>query len=393
MVAPAATSDTATSGTATSNTALTGGAARQADLRPITEAAEQILSGGPTSHRKWDEETWWQLEDSGLTLVELPEDAGGGGGSLREAAEVVRVAGARSNRIPLAETALVASWALHAAGLPVPPTGALTAAVNPSRLTAARTGKGWKLQGTARRVAYVRVCERVILVADSDGGPVVLSVDPALATRTEKTRNLAGEPRESLTFERTLITDGAVVEEPVRQEIALRGGLTRIVLAAGAAQTVFDLVLRHVAEREQFGRPLSAFQAVQHLVAELAGEVQALTLGAEAALLSLAMPERADRSAPGGRAVGLSPAGLGHAQMAVGSAKVVSAQASGRIAAIAHQLFGGIGVTHEHPLHRSTTRLWSWREEGGTEGQWSDRLADRALDGSAPGLWQQLVGI
>ncbi len=53
----------------------------------------------------------------------------------------------------------------------------------------------------------------------------------------------------------------------------------------------------------------------------------------------------------------------------------------------------GIGVTREHALHRSTTRLWAWREEAGSEGVWADRLADRALDPAAPPLWQQVVGV
>lgn len=44
-------------------------------------------------------------------------------------------------------------------------------------------------------------------------------------------------------------------------------------------------------------------------------------------------------------------------------------------APIAHQVHGAIGFTHEHILHQSTRRVWSWREEFGTETEWSERLA------------------
>ena len=47
------------------------------------------------------------------------------------------------------------------------------------------------------------------------------------------------------------------------------------------------LTLRYTAVREQFGRPIGRFQAVQQLVAELAGEVAAMEIGADSALLAL----------------------------------------------------------------------------------------------------------
>lgn len=66
-------------------------------------------------------------------------------------------------------------------------------------------------------------------------------------------------------------TASAPVDTAVAAELPLRAALSRVVLAAGAGQTVLELVLRHLREREQFGRPIAKFQAVQQLVAELAG--------------------------------------------------------------------------------------------------------------------------
>ncbi|MCW2667147.1 MAG: hypothetical protein JWN57_2109 [Frankiales bacterium] len=340
------------------------------DLRPLTETAESILGAGPSAEGVWDAAAWAALEESGLTTIDVPESLGGGGGTLREAAEVVRVAGARAVRVPIAEAALVGAWLLGAAGLPVP-SGPLTAALDSAGLTADASGA---LTGTVRRVPYARIASSVVLLADGPSGPVVVVVDPSTAAVSEGT-NLAGEPRDDLVLDGVSPTAAAAVEPAVAAELALRGALSRVVLAAGAGQTALDLVLRHVSEREQFGRPIAKFQAVQQLVAELAGEVASVTLSAEAALLATASGDAS------------------YAATSVAAARVVSADASTRIAAIAHQLVAGIGVTREHALHRSTTRLWAWRDEGGTEGFWADRLAARAVDPSAPPLWQQVVGI
>jgi len=339
------------------------------DLRPLTETAESILGAAPSADRDWDASAWAALEQSGLTTVNVPEALGGGGGTLREAAEVVRVAGARSVRVPIAEAALVGGWLLAAAGLPVP-AGPLTAALDSAGLTVDAAGT---LSGTVRRVPYARIAASVVLLADGPSGRVVVVV-PSAGTLTEGA-NLAGEPRDDLVLDGVTLTASAPVDAAVAAELPLRAALSRVVLAAGAGQTALELVLRHVREREQFGRPIATFQAVQQLVAELAGEVATVTLGSEAALLAMASDDK------------------DYAAMSVASARVVAADASTRIAAIAHQLVAGIGVTREHALHRSTTRLWAWREEGGTEGIWADRLADRALNPSAPSLWQQVVGV
>lgn len=340
------------------------------DLRPLTETAESILGAGPAGDGVWDEASWAALEASGLTTIDVPESLGGGGGSLREAAEVVRVAGARSARVPIGEAALVGSWLLARAGLTVP-SGPLTAALDSGGVAVDASGR---LSGTVRRVPYARVCTCVVLLAAGPSGPVVVVVDPSAASLTEGA-NLAGEPRDDLVLDGATASSSAAVDAGAAGELALRAALSRVVLAAGAGQTALDLVLRHVGEREQFGRPIATFQAVQQLVAELAGEVATVSLGAEAALLAMARDDAA------------------YAATAVASAKVVTAEASTRIAAIAHQLVAALGVTREHPLHRSTTGLWSWRAEGGAEGVWADRLAERALDPSAPPLWQQVVGV
>ncbi len=61
-------------------------------------------------------------------------------------------------------------------------------------------------------------------------------------------------------------------------------------------------------------------------------------------------------------------------------------------AAIAHQIHGALGITHEHSLRLSTTRLWAWREEWGSDVQAARQVAAAALAAGEQDLWPLLVG-
>jgi alkylation response protein AidB-like acyl-CoA dehydrogenase len=142
-----------------------------------------------------------------------------------------------------------------------------------------------------------------------------------------------------------------------------RGALLRSVQIVGALERVRDLTVRYAGEREQFGQPLNRFQAVQQQLAELAGAV---------ALAAAAVDEAV--AEPTGKRIAV--------------AKVVAGASAGRGAAIAHQVHGAIGFTHEHVLHRFTTRLWRWRDEFGTEAVWSEGLGDLLARVGGDRLWE-----
>jgi acyl-CoA dehydrogenase len=147
------------------------------------------------------------------------------------------------------------------------------------------------------------------------------------------------------------------------------------VLLAGAAGRALELTLRHTAEREQFGRPLGRFQAVQQQAAELAAEVAAVRAAADAAVELCAA-----------EGVGDERAGL-----AVAAAKIQAGRGAGVVARIAHQLHGAIGFTGEHSLGLFTRRLWAWRDEAGDEAEWARELGDLALAAGSGGIWPLLA--
>ena len=137
----------------------------------------------------------------------------------------------------------------------------------------------------------------------------------------------------------------------------------------------------YVNEREQFGRPLARFPAVQQEVARMAGEVALITAATQAAVAA-------------GPVAGGPVAGGGGALSAVLAAKAQASHGAGTVAAIAHQLHGAIGTTQEHRLRLTTTRLWSWRDEDGRAADCFAELGRAALGaaGHGGGLWPWLTG-
>ncbi|MGD9944346.1 MAG: acyl-CoA dehydrogenase family protein [Burkholderiaceae bacterium] len=144
--------------------------------------------------------------------------------------------------------------------------------------------------------------------------------------------------------------DGAV--------LAPLGAALHAALIAGAMSRVLQMSLDYCNDREQFGRPIGKFQAVQHQLAVMAELVVAANVAAEAAF--------GDEAAPG-VAPGAKPA---PALLAAAVAKARASEAAPQVAAIAHAVHGAIGVTEEYDLQLFTRRLHEWRIVHGSEQYW-----------------------
>ena len=325
----------------------------------------------------WDASLWKDLERANLTLVSVPEEFGGAGGTLGEAADILRLAGYHAAPVPLAETGLLAGWALSSSGLPVPE-GALTVAPVHAgeRIDVRRERGGWTLSGRARRVPAARIAAGLVVVGNADGEVVVATVGTG-AYGISPGENLAGEARDDVVLDGVRLSEaeaapaGRGVDE---EALRLRGALARSVVMAGALERVLELSVSYAGERHQFGRPIGKFQAIQQQLATLAGEVAAAGAAAEAAVVAAEF---------GGT--------VADAAFEIAAAKVRAGEAAGTAAAIAHQVHGATGFTERHPLRHSTRRLWAWRDEFGTESEWASRLGDVVTKGGPEALWPTLA--
>jgi acyl-CoA dehydrogenase len=311
----------------------------------------------------FDDTAWANLEETGLSRLTTTPDLGAG---PVEAAVVLRGLAFHSVAAPVAETDLLAGWLATQAGVDVPESGPLTIAIADGAVADGR------LVGSAARVPWTRAGAVVLAVTTADG-PLVGVARPEDLTITDG-YNLGGEPRDDIEFD--LPADGfAGVEPAALVELTRRGALARCVQIIGALDAAAELSVAHTRERIQFGRPLSKFQAVQHALACMAGEIERAR-----AATTLAVVAAADHgfAAP-------------QTDYAVTVAKVVLGRVVPAVNTVAHQLHGAIGVTIEHQLWSSTNRAHSWIDEFGSTGWYARRLGRAAL--SADGeLWDVLSG-
>jgi alkylation response protein AidB-like acyl-CoA dehydrogenase len=314
---------------------------------------------------QWPHALWNALEESGLPLAWVPEEFGGAGAQMADGFAVLRVAGRFAAPVPLAET-LMAGWLLARAGIEAPAGPLSIAPVHADgRLTLGADGR---LTGRARHIPFARHAGHIAAVVRRDGVPMATLVKAADLPKRHGT-SLAGEPRDDVDFAGAMPQATGPLALDMDGLMAL-GAAVRLQQIAGALEKILDQSVQYALDRTQFGRPIAKFQAVQHNLAMLAGEVAAA--GAAAAAAAEAFADGALRAD-------------GMAQVAIG--KVRGGEAAGAGAAIAHQVHGAMGFTYEHSLHHATRRLWSWREEFGNETAWAIRLGQMVAAAGADGLW------
>jgi acyl-CoA dehydrogenase len=319
---------------------------------------------------QFDSDLWRNLEDTGLTRLTSTPDLDAG---PQELAIVLYGVARHAGAVPLAETDALACWLAQQASIEVPD-GPLTVAI------ARAESAGGRIAATAIDVPWTRASSAVLLAARGRDELRVglLDLDPDLHhdlqnAAVEEGHNLAGEPRDRITFD-VAADELAAVDGAIADELALRGAWCRCVQIIGALDAAAAMSVEHSRERIQFGRPLSKFQAVQHALAGLAGEIERARAAA-----TLAVAAAADH--------GFDSA---QTEYAVTVAKVAVGRAAGAVTTIAHQLHGAIGVTAEHPLWSATMRAQSWTQDYGSTAGYARRLGRMALAAAEP--WDLVIG-
>ena len=321
----------------------------------------------------WPAALWNALEQSGVPQACVPADQGGADLPFDDAMVALRRSAYQGLPIPLAES-FMATRLLCKAGLSVP-SGVLTvSACHPQDdLTVQGEGAVLWLQGHAHRVPWLTHAHHWVVVARHDGQECVAVIErSAWQDQVCTTRhNLAGEPRSQIDVQRVAVLAMAPLQG-AHESLLHEGALMRSVQMAGALHRALDNSIQYANERVQFGRPIGKFQAVQHMLAVLAGQVAASSAAVDAV-------------------VGASHDAPHDILTAVAKARVGEAASKG--IEIAHQVHGAMGFTREHHLHHVTRRLWAWRDEFGNETLWQTRLGRLVTQQGADQLWPLLTSL
>jgi alkylation response protein AidB-like acyl-CoA dehydrogenase len=301
----------------------------------------------------WDPGSWSSIAELGWIGLSAPEEAGGAGMTFLDEAVVLEELGTALYPGPYFSTVALALPALEqspellarvvagetAATLAWAEAGASTSLTNidGSATTAREEGGSWLLSGTKVLVPDLGAAGIVVVTAIGPEGPGLWAVDLSTlsgavgavstmdATRRYGTLTLKDAPAELLA--------GPDSASEVMGRIHLRALAALAVEAVGIGQRALDLAKLHATERTQFDRPIGAYQAVAHQVADTYMGVE---LARSMAYWAAWCVAEADPQAA----------------TAAAAAKSVAAEIAVAACERSIQVHGGIGFTWEHILHR-----------------------------------------
>ena len=337
-------------------------------------------AGTEYTRKQWSEpvpcstEIWKSMVDLGITGLLVPEEAGGVGGKMSDMGIVMEELGRAVHPGPcwascvgatsasavfgldkllaaLADGSQTATLALEEPGRSFPKWQQSQLAVSQDKLS------GDKIQvpdavGTVH--LFVTTTNGVYLVPSSADGLTITAsecLDGSHRFATLRFDNVAG----------TRLGDNEQLAPVIdRMLVALCAD------GVGAAQRTMELAVSHACERQQFGQHIGAFQAVQHLCADMLQQLELGRAGLHYALWALDAtdPREAHRAAV--------------------MCKAYTSETFPQIGANAIQIFGGAGFTWEYDIQLFYKRLLSLQMTWGTSEVWLEELATLVIDQNAP---------
>ncbi|MGE2725338.1 acyl-CoA dehydrogenase family protein [Mycolicibacterium pulveris] len=333
---------------------------------------------------RYDAALWAELASADLLGIALPESVGGTGGGFLELGVLLSEVGYSVAPVPVYATLALGADTIARHGdsdlqqrfLPGVVDGSmlLTAALaeprnsDPTtpRTTARPDGDVWRLTGTKELVPAAQLAAAIVVSADADDGPGLFVVEThggGVDVTPAHTTN--GEPFADVEL------NGAVASRLAKDDGAdIVGALyTRALVGLcamqiGVAERALKLAASYTSEREQFGRPIGSFQAVQQRMADAFIDTQAIRWTTWHAAWLIAEGRPAEREAA--------------------IAKFWAAEAGARVTASAQQVHGGMGIDVTYPLSRYF--LWSKQIELalGSASQQLARLGKAYAEGLTP---------
>lgn len=281
---------------------------------------------------------WEAIEDSGFADVFIPECDGGAGLHLSEAFPILELCGTSLIPVPLAET-MVARSLLAQMGVPRP-NGSIALAEG-------------RVLPNGDLVCEAVICGRSaswVLVSVRDSGTWLLPADSAVLGR-------AVAPLDA-SMKWTTAAQPASAQIHTFTNLRVWHACVLGAELAGALSAVFTRTLEFANERQQFGRPIGKFQAIQHQLSVIAEHVAAARMAAQ-----------------------LGCNGSAPAPLRVAIAKARTGEAALEVCALSHSIHGAIGFTEEFDLQLFTRRIHAWRQACGSESYWHDLLGQALRDG------------
>jgi alkylation response protein AidB-like acyl-CoA dehydrogenase len=296
---------------------------------------------------------WKQLAETGVTGLLIPEEHGGSGMSLLDGVVAYTELGRAVVPTPHFASSVVSAGVLAAAGTDaqkgewLPRIASGDAIVIPAwlepdggfgekgvRLVAAPAGDGgFTLRGTKRHVVFASSADRLLVLARATDGIVLVLVDPAAdgVTLTQQT-SISSDTQYRVDLDGVTVAAGDVLAGGWAEFDAVmeRAVVLLAAQAVGGARYALEITTQYAKDRKQFDKPLGAFQALAHYLADAVTAID----GAEVLVWEAAWT--ADQ---GQSIAALAP-----------MAKLFAGNTFRDTTAMAQQIFGGVGFTVEYDI-------------------------------------------
>lgn len=326
----------------------------------------ELEAGPETGAVRHDPELWKAMAEADLLGIALPESVGGSGRGFLDLAVLMSEVGRAVAPVPAyaalilgADTIarhgsaeqvqrhladVVSGMRILTAGLTEPGRSDPATPVT----TARRDGAGWRVDGAKDLVPAAQIADAVVVPAITDDGKVALFVVDARAAGVVvvPVRTTGAQPHADIALDGVRVPDEDRLRPSGDGAAVVRDLHDRALVALcaqqiGVTERALRMAATYTSQREQFGRPIGSFQAVQQRMADAFIDVEAIrwTTWHAAWLIS------EERSA--------------HREASI--AKFWAAEAGMRVVATAQQLHGGIGIDLSYPLFRYF--LWAKHNE------------------------------
>jgi alkylation response protein AidB-like acyl-CoA dehydrogenase len=320
------------------------------------ECPKSLVRAMRDDAKGYSPELWEKMAEMGWMGVEIPEAYGGTGGDFVDLCLLLEAMGEACLTGPFFATVVLGVPTILAAGseeqkkalLPGVAEGKKLLALaltepggwygdSPISTSAEKTGGTYRLNGVKLFVESAHVADRIICAAKAEDRLSLFVVDPGLPGLKIKAFKTLGYERQCGVVLENVAVSEAMLLSPVEEAglfleaLESKAAVAKCAEMLGTMRPAFELSLAHAKEREQFGRPIGAFQAVQHHLADMAVAMDSARYLTYQAAWKLA------QGLPAGKEASM--------------AKAYVSEASGLVTRLAHQIHGAISFCDEHDLH------------------------------------------
>ncbi len=331
---------------------------------------------------------WATLGELDLIGLLLPEDRGGSGMSLLEGSVLYEELGRSLAPVPHFVSAVLSGGALAQAGSPaqrdawLPQVASGATVLTPAwlepengfgprgvQLRAVPAGDGFALSGVKRHVAFAAAADRLVVLArtgDDDAAVDLFLVDPQTpGVELLQQFSLASDTQYQVTLSDVVVPATDRIGDPgsgwgTWERVLREGQVLLAAQAVGAARQALEITVQYAKDRKQFDKPLGAFQAISHYLADATTAVDGAEQLVREAAWAQAVGQSIDQLAP--------------------MAKLFACRTFRDVTAMAQQVFGGIGFTLEFDIQLYFRRAKQWELSWGDTRTLERQVAAAVLD-------------